>query len=196
MALKTYIAVQTADESTAPGPVNLLASAILALCRAEGPIAHHPDPDKRAASALLYTERDDDGVSVWGTEIGQGLPGAVDIRYRAGGLPVAAEDEYEDPEDAADPDHLRIVTPAHHVMLFWDTAYSHRHNGLGCSGLHAAALVYLDGMLRAEGLTMKWCNEYTGEWFSGLDRAGLEEFVRVDRNNAFQTLIDRGLLSA
>ena len=110
------------------------------------------------------------------TVIGQGLPGIVDCDFRADGSPLAPEDVHEEFDSRwhDSPEEVTVEQRACQVQLSWDTAYSYNEGGMGCTELHARALVNLFQTLPA-GVTMTWQNEFTGDVFAGLD--GLVEFL-------------------
>ncbi len=125
----------------------------------------------RAADELhrldgVATERDatlrGDRTSI-GTVIGQGLPG------------ITTAKGYDDNRQLRDP-------LPHDAEVAWDTVYGH-HSRVWptVEALHGAALVALHATL-PEGVTMRWRNEYTGEWFDCL--GGLDEFVGGTRIRA------------
>lgn len=71
--------------------------------------------------------------NTWWSTIGQGLPGIVEV------------EEHSD-----------------HFEVSWDTAYGYSCNGMGCSELHALALIELDRIMPWQ--IVAWNNEYSGEW--------------------------------
>lgn len=102
-----------------------------------------------------------------GSKIGQGLPAITKAEaYPDGRLfELDASDDDEEPYG----DLVRW-----NAEISWDTGYAFRnHVAPSASHLHAVALTHLHASL-PEGASMRWCNEFTGEWHSALD--GLEEF--------------------
>lgn len=65
------------------------------------------------------------------------------------------------------------------MVLSFDTAYGHKGpNGEGCADLHRKYIEVLHVYAQRKGLQLKWQNEFTGEWFDGLD--GLDAFGRAN----------------
>lgn len=61
----------------------------------------------------------------------------------------------------------------HAIRVNWDTSYSYRGpNGQSCNDLHAYYIVALGRWLSDRGIRWCWHNEYSGEWFDGVN--GLE----------------------
>lgn len=115
-----------------------------------------------------------------GTKIGQGLPGITDAKRMSDGSDFQPERDEDDGEIWTD-------TQPWSVQLSWDTAYGYRGKSWrSASALHGAALTALHGAL-PDGITMRWQNEFTGEWFNGID--GLDEFMgEGEKAQAFATL--------
>lgn len=103
------------------------------------------------------------------TQIGQGLPGIVECKYIEGGR---LEVEWDD-EDTDEPWQTQRACAAE---ISWDTAYGYKDNGLTCTMLHVSALIHLRDAL-PEGVTMRWQNEFTGEWHDGLEEEDLKDFL-------------------
>lgn len=103
-----------------------------------------------------------------GTEPGQGLPAWTDAKSsRESGL------IYPDPPD--DDGDVWGDRQPWNVAVSWDTAYGYTGSrGESCSQLHGQALVILHRSL-PDGVTMRWENEFTGDWHDNLD--GLAEFM-------------------
>lgn len=109
------------------------------------------------------------------TECGQGLPAWIHLYYRADGSPLRTVDEYETEEPDEDGvSDTWFIGPACQVKINLDTAYSYNGpHGIGSGGLHARVIRLIFGQMDNLGCTIKWHNEFTGEWFDGLN--GLEE---------------------
>lgn len=112
----------------------------------------------------------EDGVMTLMNLPGQGLPAWLISHYREDGSPLYSEDQYDD--DGSEEPYL--MHPACYMYLDFDTAYGYSDEYGGCSTLHARYIVDLFNMLREKGVRIKWQNEFTGEYFDGID--GLEEF--------------------
>lgn len=115
-----------------------------------------------------------------GTKLGQGLPGITDAQALTDG----ARFQPEEPEEGEEPWGDRL---AWDVSVSWDTAYGYSGKTWdSASALHGAALTALHGGL-PDGVTMRWQNEFTSEWFDGLE--GLDEFMgEGPRADAFARL--------
>lgn len=63
------------------------------------------------------------------------------------------------------------------MVLSFDSSYGHRGpDGESCSDLHRKYIEVLHAYVTRKGLLIKWQNEFTGEWFDGLD--GLDDFAK------------------
>lgn len=153
------------------GPIDpefLFSNALVAVCLA----ANEPE---RIATASV----DRDGPSKWrdydtiSTTCGQGLAAWTWVKYRADGSPYRAEDEYETEEDG----DRWFIGPACQALIDIDTAYGYKGtDGSGCGTLHARVIKMIHDEVARVGCTIKWKNEFTGEWFDGLDGLdGLED---------------------
>lgn len=60
------------------------------------------------------------------------------------------------------------------VMVNFDTGYAYRDDFGGCADLHGRYIVALNRWAEDHGATLEWQNEFTGEYFKGLD--GLADF--------------------
>lgn len=145
------------------------------------------DEEHRPPSA----QRSNKGPSKWsksgvwniGNELGQGLPGILDLDYKPGSMLVTSEESAAHDEDCNYPgnkyydDAAEECDGAWHNPVAWaelslDTAYGYKGpNGISCSQLHALLLFYLDEL----GYKFLWKNEYTGEISNQLE--GIDNFI-------------------
>jgi len=107
-------------------------------------------------------------------EVGQGFDAWLMTQYRAGDKPLYAEDQYDDYSSEGEEPDLHLVTPACYMSIDFDTAYGYQSPVGGCADLHSLYIVALHDWLAEKGVRIKWQNEFTGEYFDGLD--GLEDF--------------------
>ena len=71
-------------------------------------------------------------------------------------------------------------TPTHFARVTFDTGYAYRGElGEDCSCLHAYYVVRMHDWLAERGITMSWCNEYTGKVSPG--KEGIEELLEMGR---------------
>ncbi len=114
-------------------------------------------------------------------EIGQVLPGILDIDYRASGPLREAQTECDegcDPDDCSGRYHARACF----ADVDFDTAYSSKFSFGGCSQLHALLVSNLGQWLDGRGVRWEWRTEYTGEVFGG-----------DERYTSLTTLLDSGV---
>jgi hypothetical protein len=139
--------------------------------------------DRGAELDAVRVEYDDNGG--WSSRctghdllqtVPQGLPAWTCCWYRHDGSPVATDDRLEqfDARWHSEEDPPGIEQRKCQVEISWDTAYGYSERGIGCTELHARALVLLHSWL-PEGVTLTWQNEFSGEIFDGL--TGLEGFL-------------------
>jgi hypothetical protein len=116
--------------------------------------------------------------------IGQGNRSMLDITYAIDGpideQPDARREyeesraKYPDDEDYGISDYYAPVSYCTKIDL--DTGYGFQEEGIGgCSDLHAAIIMAVAAFAADYGSEIMWRNEFTGEWFSGLD--GLDAFA-------------------
>lgn len=181
MTLHTKVAIQ----HTGPAPARLTGRegfdlALRAILRAaerdESEVADVKLYDPKPGTSWDATAKSflPDGTTDLMSVLGQGLPGIIDATYNDDGSPLYLEDAYSDEEEDEDP---YFKSPAALMLVGWDTAYGYDQNGIGCTELHARALVHLLGMVQAKGFTLSWKNEYTGEWHAGVRYQDIAEFV-------------------
>lgn len=167
-------------------PEFLFSTALVAVCLA----AHEPE---RIATAKV----DRDGPSKWSdydtisTTCGQGLAAWTWVKYRADGAPLRAMDEYDTEELGADEDGVAdtwFIGPACQALINIDTAYSYKgRDNAGCGTLHARVITMVHDEVAKLGCTIKWKNEFTGEWFDGLDGLDSLEDGGVAATNWFKS---------
>lgn len=113
------------------------------------------------------------------TVCGQGLAAWTWVYHREDGSPLYAEDAYEveEVDDETGIAETWFISPACHVKVNLDTAYGYRGpDGAGCGTLHARVITMLHDEVAKRGCTIKWKNEFTGDWHDGLDGlAGLQD---------------------
>lgn len=114
---------------------------------------------------------DEQGRRRIANRIGQGLPGILDIEYRAG-APLYTPEEAAECETYCEPDCNR----EHYYRACWlnidlDTAYSSKfEGGMGCGDLHALFVSEVGQWLDKRGVQWEWRNEYSGEIHGGEDK--------------------------
>lgn len=101
-------------------------------------------------------------------EPGQGFNAWMGVYYSPDG-PLASEDIWE-----TDDDYRYLAQKACTVKVNFDTAYGYRDDFGGCADLHGRYIVALNRWAEDHGATLEWQNEFTGEYFKGLD--GLSDF--------------------
>lgn len=100
---------------------------------------------------------------------GQGFDAWMMITYRPDGE-LATEDVWDD-----DDGYRWLAQKKCTVEISFDTPYGGRsRDGLDCTTLHSAYIVALFHWAQERGITLEWQNEYTGDYFEGLN--GLEDF--------------------
>jgi hypothetical protein len=125
-------------------------------------------PDQQVWSDSASTWRGD-GIRVIANQIGQNLPGILDITYRSGG-PLRAQDAGHD-EDCDETCSGKYHDRACWLDIDFDTAYGAKFDGgMGCGDLHAALVAELGRWLDAKGVRWEWRNEFTGDVHGGPDR--------------------------
>lgn len=129
--------------------------------------------------------REGDGYRTGCKEIanpmGIGLPALLEIQYGADGPMIHRCDSFCDSgcTDVQGDDPRDNGWAA--IEVSFDTSYGYRGpDGEGCSDLHARLVRAVGQWCEQRGLPWKWQNEFTGEWFNGMD--GLDQF-----GNAFQS---------
>jgi len=112
-----------------------------------------------------------DGVRSIANTIGQGLPGILDISYRADG-PLRTVEQAEACDEDCEPgcDKGQHYYRACWLDIDFDTAYGYKQGGMGCGDLHAALVGELGQWLDAQGIRWEWRNEFTGDVHGGPDR--------------------------
>ena len=85
------------------------------------------------------------------TELGQGLPAAVQCLYHADGSALTVAEAGAESQ----------------VKVSWDTSNWYASGTYGCADLHAAALCHLASLLPS-GVDLSWENEYTGDTHEGV----------------------------
>ena len=106
------------------------------------------------------------------SEMGQGLPGIVDVHFDPDGPLQPAPSTHE--EDGQD-------IPAHDLAVSFNTAYSYSRDGDGPADLHAAALRELRHRL-PDGAALAWRNEFTGAVHDGVAEQDLSGLIREGLN--------------
>jgi hypothetical protein len=109
-----------------------------------------------------------DGQWIYMNDPGQGFDAWLSVHHRTDG-PLATEDVWVD-----DDGYRYLDQKACTVMVNFDTAYGYQDRLGGCASLHGRYIVMLDRWAKDHGATLEWRNEFTGEFFKGLD--GLEDF--------------------
>jgi hypothetical protein len=107
---------------------------------------------------------------------GQGYNAWMGVYYRPDG-PLAAEDVWVEDTDVWTEDgsvYRYLDQKACTVRINFDTGYGYRDEFGGCSELHGRYIVALHRWAEDHGATLEWQNEFTGEYFKGLD--GLSDF--------------------
>jgi hypothetical protein len=99
---------------------------------------------------------------------GQGFNAWLSVYYKPDG-PLSAEDVWD-----VDGEYRWLSEKACTVKINFDTAYGYRDEFGGCSELHGRYIVALNRWAEGHGATLEWHNEFTGDYFKGLD--GLSEF--------------------
>lgn len=124
-----------------------------------------------------WSEVEDPEIMDLSNQVGQGFDAWLLTKYRKNG-PLYTEDQYDEYEDEDEEDgiHRYLTDPACFMKLDFDTAYGYTHPEIGgCSQLHAHYIVALHDWLATKGVRIKWQNEFTGDYFDGLD--GLDDFA-------------------
>ena len=125
----------------------------------------------KGRTAIVDTEgycRDD--TKYLGNAPGQQFPAWLGIRYREDG-PLFAEDHYDEYDD----EEPYLTSKACDFSINFDTGYGYHDKYGGCADLHARYIIALNAWITAKGGSLWWKNEYSGEYFEGLN--GLEEFA-------------------
>lgn len=166
------------------------------LLKAENPLVDHkPDTNWDRETKTWI---DDPEVMDLSNRVGQGFDAWLLTTYRKNG-PLYIEDQYDEYEDEDEEDgiHRYLTDPACFMKLDFDTAYGYSVPGIGgCSDLHARYIIALHDWLATKGVRIKWQNEFTGEYFDGLD--GLEEFSKAgtEARDWFKSILPGVLLHA
>lgn len=96
-------------------------------------------------------------------DAGQGLCALLDVEYGPEGGPLLDERYLDEDWTVTEVGHH---DPFGYVEVGFDTAYSYSGpGGLNCSELHAGLVARLGRWCEERGLSYRWQNEYTGEWF-------------------------------
>lgn len=107
---------------------------------------------------------DPDGRRSIANQLGQGLPGILDITYRTGGPLRTEAQAAEHDEDCSDDCSGRWHDQPCWLDVDFDTAYGATfEGGMGCGDLHAALVAELGQWLTGKGIRWRWRNEFTGE---------------------------------
>lgn len=136
------------------------------------------------------------GTKSLSNPMGIGLPALLELDYGPDGpLPVHAHDEWCDD----DCDTWVAQNPVENgwaaVVVSFDTTYSYRGpHGETCSNLHAQLVFQVGRWCDQRHLPWKWQNEFTGEWFDGMD--GLDEFSDAFRDMGAQAWFTGSALPA
>lgn len=167
MTLSTYFVIGAVESPSAT------AEAVYQFCRTGLNTPDDVEP-KREQDKCGYSE-------IW-HPAGIGLSAWLLMKYRPGGPSMAECPRYdhEDDEEYAQSVEWHNGQPMNNgfgcIQVNWDTAYSYRGpQGESCSELHAALIAALGVWCDKRGIAWKWKNEFTGEWFDGMD--GLQEFA-------------------
>lgn len=198
MTLSTHIHINTSLDAEALFDLQLRAilTAGDVLDRYEGAQIRRSEPGKPFWEGGSYLSHDY-GIA---TVIGQGLPALTSLDWQENQEPytylgVYGKEDYswyEDEDEIAEAKAQRAEDEASFpeavYRLNYDTAYGYTGpNGIGCSELHARAIAFIHENL-PEGSTFHWHNEFTGEWFEGLN--GMDGFLNNgdDAMNWFQNI--------
>lgn len=104
-------------------------------------------------------------------DLGQGLPGILDITYRPDGPLRTAEQSAAHDEDCDEGCSGEYHDRACWADLDLDTAYGYRdERGMGCGDLHAALVSQIGQWLDGRNIRWEWRNEFTGDVHGGSDR--------------------------
>lgn len=113
----------------------------------------------------------DGTIKYLGNRPGQGLPAWLGITYREG-APLHEEDTFSEPDEYIEEPYL--LSKACDFKINFDTAYGYRDEFGGCSDLHTRYIIALNAWITAKGGHLWWHNEFTGDYFDGVN--GLDEF--------------------
>jgi len=109
-------------------------------------------------------------VDTYSTVLGQGLPGAVDVKNDPKGKIPAFVDQ-DNPADSI---------PEHTYSVSYDTAYGYSGYPGGTANLHALAIIVLNEMLPEGVSIIAWRNEFTYEVHEGVKKEDLANFIHLD----------------
>lgn len=113
-------------------------------------------------------------------QLGQGFAAIIDTRARFDFGPMIGQHRTEE-DDACEPDcdYSAHVVPKHHINVDLDTAYGYSEGGMGCTELHASAIIALYAWLQDEfpGSLLWWSNEYSGALYAGVRAEDMTEFL-------------------
>lgn len=151
---------------------------------------HEPVVTRRGVGEGEYSWQKDAMV---GNRIGQGFCAIFEIEHREGAPISHMESFYPSDYDEDDPeskgemleakDEL-AARPDYYAEITFDTSYgfSDTINGvqMGCSALHSWFIYALVDYCDSKGVTLSWINEFSGEYYRGLD--GLETLLQDGRS--------------
>lgn len=117
-------------------------------------------------------------------QMGQGLDALLHVSHNNGEpwplleVPDTSGMSEEDAEDATWEIEYDNRKAGAYADIDFDTAYGYSKDGMGCTELHALYIVRLAReYFEPRNLSFKWRNEYSGEWYEGLDRDGMQKFL-------------------
>ena len=122
------------------------------------------------ASTETYDEWESDGIVSLDNAPSQGLPAWLMSSYRKKS-PLYSKAQYDEDEAGGD---SRLLSPACHMEISFDTAYAYRDTFGGCTELHGRYIVSLHDWLRQRQVRMSWRDPFSGAINDGT--AGLENF--------------------